>query len=159
MTEQRGWIFAEDAYAQGKMLNHGGWNGVLPRRITPSDIDIVFDNVGQIIFGELSRSRSCWQQTAPGQRLVYENLIKTGAHCACLCRHSVPASIQIDTRCDIDTFQIMIWDYGFVYSKILSGASWQKFVTAWFRGLDGPLFVRRKLLGQSVANGSDGDAA
>jgi hypothetical protein len=153
MTGQRGWIFAEDAYAQGKMLNHGGWNGVLPRRITPSDVDMVFDNAGKIIFIELSSSCSCWQEITPGQRLLYENAIKGGAHCACLCKHSVPVSMQIDTRYDIDSFQIMVWDYGLVYSKIQPGAYWQQFVSNWFGKVNGPLFMRRKILGASAANG------
>lgn len=155
MTGQRGWIFAEDAYAQGKMLNHGGWNGVLPRLITPSDVDMVFDNNGKIIFIELSRVRSSWQEVTKGQRLLYENLIRGGAHCACLCKHNVPAAIQIDTRYDVDSFQIMVWDYGLVYSKTYSGTLWEKFVSdGWFGSTNGPLFVRRKLLGRNAANGS-----
>ena len=159
MTDQRGWIFDEDAYAQGKMLNHASWNGILPRRITPSDVDMVFDNAGRIIFIELERSCSRWQEVTRGQRLLYENLIKSGAHCACLCKHSVPVPMQIDTRYDIESFEIMVWDYGLVYSKIQPGVYWKKFVCDWFSAPEGPLFVRRKILGRSTVNGSADGAA
>ena len=155
MTDQRGWIFAEDAYAQGKMLDHTGWRSLLPRRITPSDIDVAFDNNAQVIFTELSRFHSDWRALKPGQRMLYENVIKGGAHCACLVKHSVPDAVQINTRSDVETFHVMIWDYGLVYSSIFPGKHWAKFVLDWFTGENGALFVRRKILGRSAANGSD----
>jgi len=54
---QRGEIIAEQAYAQGKMLDHSGWTGFLPRNITPSDIDMVIANGQSMMLIEWS-SRS-----------------------------------------------------------------------------------------------------
>lgn len=108
---QRGNILVEQAYAQGKMLEHGGWNGLLPRHITPSDADFIFDNRGNVIFCELSSSCSRWRELSIGQLLLYKSLCYEPTqhhHLSILLSHSVPSSRKIDTRRDIETFQIML---------------------------------------------------
>ena len=136
---QRGDIFSTPAYAQGKMLDHSGWK--LPRNITPSDVDMVIDNDGSIIYGELSSWCSHWAGIKEGQRRLYQNAIRDGKHCAVLCRHSVKPEErrQIDTCYDIESFEAMFWEPG------------------------GPIWLRRFFLGRRIgmklkSNGADNDA-
>lgn len=149
MLEPRGAIFSERAYALGKMLDHSAWlrdDPKLPRLITPSDLDIAFDNAGSIIFVELSSSLSEWRLLQRGQRMLYQSAIENTAHLAALCVHDVDVAEQrpICSRNDITRFQLMLWDYGFVYSKQFRGnKAWQETVRKWF---ENPLLVRRKLL-------------
>lgn len=159
-SDKAGHIVLEDAYALSKMLNGAGWNGILRDRITPSDIDlppvdVVFDNRGAIIFCDFSISCDNWGdlgRSLKGQRLLYEGLIKSGPHCAVLCKHSVTPEIgrQIDTLRDVDRFQVMFWDSEAVLSPIYDGAYWQSFVTAWVNEPAGPLRIRRRILGISA---------
>lgn len=142
----RGAIRNEDAYALGKMLDNSAWLGRLPRSITPSDMDLVFDNGGRIIFAELSRSQCEWKTLEWGQRLLYENAIKNSLHCAVLCKHSVNPNERrlINTFVDITSFQLMIHDCRFVFSRVIEGNSyWQKYVFDWF---DDPIKVRQQLI-------------
>jgi hypothetical protein len=55
-----------------------------------------------------------------GQRWLYESLIKGGPHCAVICRHNVRPEMActIDTLRDVDTFQVMVWDFGRVTSPL-----------------------------------------
>jgi hypothetical protein len=160
--EQRGAIHAEQAYALGKMLDHSSWqkgDRRLPRNITASDLDIpgvpmVFDNGGMMIFGELSRTRTAWSSLHFGQRFLYENLLRGTPHCAVLCCHEVDAEQgrKIDSRHDIAAFQIMVVDFGGVatWPLIQSNTRWQDFVFSWMENKQGPLNVRRRILGFSV---------
>jgi hypothetical protein len=163
MTDIRGSIFNEEAYKLSKMLDHSSWqkgDQVLPRRITPSDIDMGFlppdgagfnlDNNGNIIFGELTRGFANWLNVRYGQRRFYESCIGHSQHCAALCQHniSIMDNRNIDTRSDIVAFQIMIFDFGIVVTKPFVGnENWQRFVFQWFQD---PVQLRRYLLGRAV---------
>jgi hypothetical protein len=164
----RGDVFSEEAYAQGKMLDHSSWlegDRILPRDITASDIDtvllgkqlsflpVVFDNNGKAILCELSRGNKEWAWLNRGQIWLYESLIRDRPHCAVLCKHNAPCSgperRKINTRTDITSFQIMVHDHGgFVVTKVIEGnEAWQDFVFAWY--LDA-IRVRRRIIGFSV---------
>ena len=156
-TEQRGKIFAQQAYALGKMLDHSSWQKgerVLPRKVTGSDIDVpnvtVFDNQGLMIFCEFSRVCCSWNHDSikVGQRLMYEGLIRHTAHCAVLCKHTVDPDEgrAINTRLDVDSFQVMIWDFHTIKGQICVGNDlWQKFVFDWFSSAWEARKIRRQI--------------
>lgn len=155
MTHAPGAIFAEEAYALGKMLDHSAWQTDvrISRGITPSDVDMAVDNNGMILFCEISSQYEEWKKLREGQRRFYENCVKGGLHCAALCRHAVKLMDQrkIDTCNDIISFQLMFWDHGVVYSHVIAGNSyWQKFMLHWTGTSYGPLKLRRTILGKSV---------
>lgn len=143
-----GEIYSAEAYAQGKMLDHSSWQDhpTLPRGITPSDIDVVFDNAGNVLFVELSSSTAKWADLAFGQRRVYEAVIWETKHCAIVCRHNV--SLQdgrrIDSRQDIIACQPMLFDDGAIWvCPVIEGNSkWQGLVRQWY---EHPLYVRQVL--------------
>jgi hypothetical protein len=156
---ERGKVFSEEAYALGKMLDHSSWQKGerrLPRRITPSDLDIpgvpmVFDAAGALIIGELSRSGATWDNLTKGQRWAYESYIRGTRHCAVVCYHEIRPEEQryIDTRHDMLAFQIMVDDFGVITSQLFKGNDrWQNFVFAWMEG--GATRIRRQLLGFSA---------
>lgn len=143
MSETPGKVYCELAYAQGKMLDNSGWAAVLPRGITPSDIDFVFDNNGSIIYGELSSSCILWEELATGQRRLYWSLIRGTRHIAVLCRHVVAQDTQIDTRSDVIGFSVMYDCDGKMATQTYRGNSvWQNMVKRWFVN---PNKVREKL--------------
>lgn len=156
MNIERGKIFSERAYALGKMLDHSSWQKgakVLPRNITPSDVDVpnitMFDNRGLIIFCEFSRAFTDWNDIKFGQRLVYEGLIRHSSHCAVVGKHNVdPADERaIDSRLDIVSFQAMVWDFQIIRSKIIAGNQlWQDFIFHWFESSWGARKVRRQII-------------
>lgn len=157
-----GRIISEEAYAAGKMLDNSGWKGLLRNGITPSDIDqptvpLCFDNKGAIIFAELSSDCADWKDESRGQRWLFESLIRHARHCAVLCKHSVTPEMHrhIDTLRGVDSFQVTVWDFGqdgddFVFSPVYDGAYWQRFVTKWVNESNGPLQIRRHILGLSA---------
>lgn len=133
----KGEIYSLEAYARGKLLDHSGWCEVLPRGITPSDIDFVMDNNGRVLLGELN-SRSCeWSLLPFGQRKVYESLVGAGAGniVAVCCQHAIPSEGEkINTVTDVLRFQ---WLYlnreGYVVpSRVCDGSLWVRFVYNWF---------------------------
>jgi hypothetical protein len=146
-----GKVYAEEAYAHAKMLDHSGWqnkeefNEILPRLSTGGDVDFFFDADGKVMFCELSRSHTEWWQVSTGQWLAYRNFIKNSPHCSVLCKHEVVPEIGrfIDTRKDILEFQILVYDpnfvtwpmlRGFIPSPVLRGNDrWQQFVLNWFK--------------------------
>lgn len=140
----QGEIMCEMAYAQGKMLNNSGWYGVLPRNITPSDIDMVIDNNGDCLFCEISRHNNEWTQLGPGQLWLYKNMIDFSRSIAVLWKHSVPQDEQIDTFTMCDSFQVMYGGQGegFHLTKQFKGGRWVDFVKAWFND---PRIVLNKL--------------
>lgn len=149
---ERGAIRSTEAYALGKMLDHSGWQrgDKLVRLITPSDIDACWDNKGHVLFAEFSSQHSQWDQIAGGQRWLYESCVKSGPHCAVLCKHSVSAAAgrPINSRDDIESFHPMIYDHGLVFGKVVeTNEWWQRFVGMWF---DDPLQVRRKIFGKEA---------
>ncbi len=137
-----GSIHSKNAYAQGKMLDHSAWlkDEPLPRGITPSDIDMVIDDNGAMLFNELSSRHHRWHELSTGQRRLYEGLIFQTQHCAVLCKHSVPPAEEreINTRTDIDNFQVMLWQpSGLFFTEVFHGNSrWQQFVASWFVNAD-----------------------
>ena len=145
----RGAIRSEEAYALGKMLDHSAWAGVLPRNVTPSDVDMCFDNAGRVIFGELSSEHCEWRKISVGQRRLYQGLIDgSDKHCAVVCRHCVSPSDhkKIDTRNDIVAFQIMVYDdaaFALFETDVYGSDEWQRFVLRWF---DDPHQLRQRLL-------------
>lgn len=143
----RGSILVEEAYARGKMLDHSGWH-VLPRAITPSDFDMVFDNGGALIYGEISSEFSEWARLKKGQRKAYSNAIWQTRNCAVLCRHNVPLSElrAINTREDIRDYQVMLYDgKGFSFSSVRH--DWKEFVDRWFAN---PIETRNSYLRQAI---------
>lgn len=152
-SDTAGSIIDEQAYALGKMLDNSSWNGLLTRHITPADIDIpdiplVFDNDGAIIFADLSRTFDDWQTALPGQRWLYQSVIKGSRHCAALCKHSVRPEDRrlINTLTDVESFHIMVWDNEAVMSPLWPGSRWQEFVTTWVNLQDGPQRIRRRII-------------
>lgn len=146
MNEERGAIRCEQAYAQGKMLNNSAWRKVLPRNITPSDFDMVFDNAGDIIFGELSSSTFDWCELETGQRLAYWDAIRGSRNLAVLCKHSISSRYQINTYTDIEAFSVMYDCQGKMSLKTYKTAKcWQNFITSWFTR--SPEWVREQLPG------------
>lgn len=133
-----GKIACELAYAQGKMLDHSQWN--LPRGITPSDIDVVFEDAlhGRVLLVELSRNFAHWTSLSKGQQLLYSRLVclGTGRIFAALCQHGVPMEEQIDTRNAITRFQVMYFGalLGWATSPVYEGELWPRFVDEFFRG-------------------------
>ncbi len=164
----RGSVFAEEAYAQGKMLDHSSWqrprdgDRPLPRSITPSDADMtvgeglfssipaVFDNRGNILFCELSSHAREWKEIQPGQLRLYEGLLRGNPHCAVLCRHSVrpERKRKIDTRYDIESFHVRIFDHGFIELPVVDGnQEWQSLVLRWY---ENPVMMRRTIIAKYV---------
>lgn len=155
-SEDAGKIIREQAYAAGKMMDSSGWNGLLVRKITPSDIDLCFDGNGKILKCDFSRTCDNWDDLGrwlKGQRTLYWNDIRYSPHAAALCKHSVKPELgrRIDTLRDVDSFQIMLWDFEPVLSPVYQGWQlWQRFVQRWVNEPDGPLILRRSILGASV---------
>lgn len=144
-----GSVRVEQAYAQGKMLDNSGWYGVLPRSITPSDIDLVFDNAGKQVLAELSSQNERWEEISRGQRLLYENNIIGGGNIALLAKHNVPPDTTINTYRDIVSFHAMLWDGGLITCESIfqGNETWREFIKKWFAD---PIHLRRRLIGLSV---------
>lgn len=175
-VEDRGEIRNLPAYLHSKVLDHSDWQRGeirLPRRITPSDVDTLFDRTGvleqptvfdgngALIFAEWSRLATGWTQLPYGQRLLYENCIRdrTLPACAVLGGHNVDwqNGRQINTRTDITSFQVMVWDHEALFSEIRVGnENWQAFVFAWMGcvGIKNELsrakHLRRRIIGYTV---------
>ena len=156
----RGSIRSEEAYALGKMLDNSSWwtdEPKLPRKITPSDMDLpqiplVFDNNGQILLCELSMVRTQWQEMSSGQRWIFESVLNHANHFAVLCSHNVKPEMgrRINTRYDIQSFQVMLWDFGIIHSKVVNGnGEWQNFVLQFYRPAMGEK-IRRRIIGRSA---------
>lgn len=142
-----GAIRCEQAYALGKMLDHSSWQrgDKIVRLSTPSDIDACWDNRGRVIFGEFSSECFEWRQVEKGQIGLYQSVIRDTPHCAVLCRHNVSVrdNRPIDSKEDVRSFQVMVYDYGFLVTDVLPESRWPRFVTSWFKD---PLKVRRYVL-------------
>lgn len=151
MSEERGAIYNEQAYAQGKMIDHSKWQTGekrLPRNITPSDIDMIFDNRGHQLAIELTRGEKKWTEIQAGQRGVMEGfiicppkLVRLGV----LAWHSVAPHQQICSREHIDGFIPVLHDCGecYVLEPFNGNDRWQRFV---FRFYEKPLQLRLDLL-------------
>lgn len=125
----RGKIFAAEAYAQGKMFDNSTWGCHLPRKITPSDIDLVIDNNGRFLFCEYKCDISRFSDLSIGQHIMYQNLVKNGDgnHFAACVRHVKPEQgVQINTVTHVLTFQLMmkLEDGRLVVSPVYQGSQW-----------------------------------
>ena len=142
MDELRGAVRHAERYRQG--YDHSGWASILPRRITPSDIDVVFDNGlhGRQLFCEFTSRDILWSEKPAGQRWLYEQLLKSGSRgSACvLCSHDVPVDSLIDTTKNVSSFHVMRYCEGrIIYTPgdrvTFSGLLWLDFVKS-FYGLE-----------------------
>lgn len=133
-----GGIQCPDLYARAKMLNNTGWLNKLPRGITPSDIDLVFENKGRTLLVELSPTIRDWKFVAAGQRGVYETQVlqQRGACASVIARHETEYDKYIDTLRDIKDWELMYWDSDRsapayrVYGP--EDGTWEEFVLWWF---------------------------
>lgn len=134
--DNRGAVRSREAYRQG--YDHTEWQ-FLPNRITPSDIDVVFDNQlrARQLFCEYSRVRS-WDEKPFGQRLVYMQLLNTNnyGNACVLCCHRVPASDDIRSLSDVVSFHVMRNHCKTIeFLPIYDGSLWPEFVKS-FYGLE-----------------------
>lgn len=109
------------------MLDHSGWNGVLKRRITPSDCDMWIDfNGKRQLFVELKTTESL--ELGTGQRRAYENLLKIGQGkiVVAVARVNTPPDRDIDTFRDVEAFQV--WTVSEKWPTIYGADKWQQFV-------------------------------
>lgn len=153
----RGGIQNVEAYARGKMLDHSGWQKEekLPRNVTPSDIDVVFDNNSWMLFCEISSKHAAWddlKKESMGQFLLYRNLIFQTTNCAVLCKHSVrlDALRPIDTKKDITAFQVMLYSpgCGVVQTRVFKNNGWwQQLVHRWYEDAKA---LHANLIGQAT---------
>lgn len=138
---KRGSIVVEEAYAQGKMLDSSSWDGLLPRNITPSDVDLVFDDLkyGRRLFCEFARNYMDWRDVPRGQSQLYRSLVVSGCGStyAALVSHDVPIDQTIDTLHDVMTFQVMRYrePNSATLSQVTVGwQAWQVTVESFYRG-------------------------
>ena len=138
----RGSIRHKARYFQG--FDHSGWNRILPRKITPSDIDVVFDDHlhSRTLLCEFTCSATLWTEKPFGQRTTYMQLLRTSnyANAAVLCRHNVPAENEIRTWEDVVSFHVMRCVEGRVVytpsdNRPFDGEDWREFVKG-FYGLE-----------------------
>ncbi len=140
--ERRGEVKHRARFAQ--QIEHNGWCDILPRNITPSDIDVVFDNMmlARMLFCEFSSAVSIWGGKPVGQRYAYQQLLKTNNYqngCV-LCRHDVPVGQNVNSLRDVVSFHLMRANRGLVYflpseTEPFHGSIWVDFVKS-FYGLE-----------------------
>lgn len=128
MSQSGGRIIVEQAYAQGKMLNHSGWS--LERGITPSDVDFVIEASGCFLFAEFSRDCDSLACLSRGQQLMYRRLASKSEHdLVVVCSHSVPRDQIIDSQADINSGTVY-FDAG-KRSLQIDNEGWQWMVASW----------------------------
>ena len=132
MSISNGAIMHAQAYAQGKMLDSSNWAGVLPRQITPSDIDLIFANRGWMLFCELSSKHSSWQDVPAGQRYLYLELAKKPGQVCALCKHCTPQNESIDTMNGVTSFELLFLTKDGLCTLNLPGEYWCQNVMQWF---------------------------
>ena len=125
----RGAILVEQAYAQGKMLDHTSWR--LVRGISPSDIDFVIESGGNFGFVEFSKNFKSIEQLNHGQKLLYERLISRlrKSDFVGLAYHNVPEERSIDTCRDVISAEI----YTQLGNFSVNQEQWEEFITTWTR--------------------------
>ena len=140
--ERRGEVRYPERFAQ--QVEHAGWNGVLPRKITPSDIDVVFDNMlmARTLFCEFSSAVSLWGCKPSGQRYLYQQLLKTNNYRngSVLCYHKTPVEKNVNSFADVISFHVMRANSGVIYfmpseAESFPGTLWVDFVKS-FYGLE-----------------------
>jgi len=130
MSWSNGKIMAEEAYAQGKMLDNSGWSGVLARGITPSDIDWFVESSGCYLFAEFSRDCMELDCLSRGQQLAYSRLAqRPNGDAVAVCKHSVPTTRAIDTAADVEV--CTVYFAAGTKSVLLCNDQWQQLVVKW----------------------------
>lgn len=130
MSQSGGAILCEAAYAQGKMLNHSGWSGVLARGITPSDIDFYVESSGCYLFAEFSRECVDIDCLSRGQELAYRRLSRRpNGDAVAVCKHSVPTNRAIDTKLDVEA--CTVYFASGTKSVLICNEQWQQLVEKW----------------------------
>ena len=134
--ERNGSILFPEQYALAKLIDHSGWKGLLPRGITPSDVDAVLDTGKRILLIDFSVKYSEWKDLSYGQRTMYENIVAHGGGkiTAVLARHKRPEpGIPMNSLTDIEEFQWMRVVRGFiVYSQVRGAKYWVPFIKHYF---------------------------
>lgn len=131
MSNSKGRIIVEAAYAQGKMLDNSAWSERLARRITPSDIDFVVESESCFIFAEFSRDTSTLEGLKKGQNLLYKRLwqhTRTLPWIIAICQHNVPVDRQIDTLNDVINCTVY---FDGCKSLAITNLEWASLVTSW----------------------------
>lgn len=129
----RGAVRNQETYRQG--YDHTEWQ-FLPRKITPSDIDVVFDNQlrARHLFCEYTRLR-LWDEKPWGQKLLYQQLLNTNnyGNACVLCCHNVPPSRDIRSMSDVLSFHVMRnFCQRVECLPIYDGDLWPEFVKAFY---------------------------
>lgn len=126
-----GGIRCPEAYARGKMLDHSWWAGKMRGRITPSDIDMVVESYGCVMFCEISRDHDRLEFLSRGQRILLRWLAKlNGCHCVALLRHGLFShSRPIDTANDI--LSATVYFDGGTRVVTLENEEWKLFAIHW----------------------------
>jgi hypothetical protein len=127
MSTSGGRILSEQAYAQGKMLDHGNWK--LARGITPSDVDFVVESGGCFLFAEFSRGCGSFDCLSKGQRMMYARLASRRSDIVVVCQHSVPSDRAIDTLADVEA--ATVYFDGGECSVLIDNSHWQVIVEHW----------------------------
>ena len=127
-----GEIYHEQAYAQGKMIESANW-GRMTRGITPSDVDLVWDNRGYILFCEFTRREFPHSSMKKGQFLLYQALVKNcpDKHVFALCKHNAPLDRKICSKRDVKQFELMTYKNGHEEWKTFEGDMWPVAVELW----------------------------
>lgn len=140
--ERRGEVQYRERFEQ--QVEHNGWCDILPNKITPSDIDVAFDNMARArhLFCEFSSVASLWSEKKWGQQLLYMQLLRTNnyANASVLCKHHVPIGQSVKSLNDVDSFQVMRAKNGLIYympskEETFPGTLWVDFVKS-FYGLE-----------------------
>ena len=151
---KKGSIIAEQAYAQGKMIDHSSWGFASNR--TFSDVDAVFDNKGQLIYVEFARSDYplSWDNISTGQRWLYKSMLenKKGSVAVLAC-HNVPSNQKIDSKTDITHASVV--SCKFTAEISLDSTQYVQFVNLWDQS---PKEARAYICGIADAEQSGGDA-
>ena len=113
----------------------------LARKIRGSDVDVYFhtrSDGGAFLDCEFKRDVSTWRELLEKNRAQVEAFagrVKLGHTLAALCKHSVPTTRDIDSRHDVDSYNLMCFDSVRVQvsKKVLDGATWFDFVDSFVR--------------------------
>lgn len=139
-TDGRGSIHNREAYLREKTLDHSGWLALLPRNITPSDIDAAVDDAGRILLIEMSCVTCDWNDIPDGQHNLYRSLVRAGRGLitAVIAQHRTTTGRDIDTVDNVIGFTVMYHQPGDLlaindirYNTYLGNDNWRKFIQEW----------------------------
>lgn len=151
MSKSGGAILIEEAYAAGKMLDHSEWQNILPRGITPSDIDMFIESHGMFLWCELKYGYCRWNNLSVGQRIAFRKLMFSNPrkHFICLLTHLCD-NIQINTVTDIESVYLYLAKERVLFELSIPFGKWPDFV-AWFcRGKNPHLLAKDHIVTEVV---------